>query len=410
MLYFFVFVAGGLAAASALGIWYYSQVMLLARQKRDLKDVALRLNDQALKHQQYSSELENTRLEINDAIGNFEARKVQYDDLRRENDGLKQDLFNLSVQLRKMERDHAALQRSQQEIDQKTNEVASRYLKESVSWIASKLTANNFSSSKQRLINVIEACRGIGFAVPAEREEALVDDLKNGFEELVRAQFAREEQARIRAQIREEERLAREIDRQIQDAEREKAAIQAALERTLALVQDVHSAEVEALRAKLADAEERAERAKSMAQLTKAGHVYVISNIGSFGEGVYKIGMTRRLEPLDRVRELGDASVPFAFDVHMMISCDDAPSLENAIHRELHKQRMNKVNFRKEFFRVDLDSIRKIVEASHGVADYVAEPDAFEYRESLNMGDEDYEFIERTLEPFISDESATSED
>ena len=79
--------------------------------------------------------------------------------------------------------------------------------------------------------------------------------------------------------------------------------------------------------------------------------MYVLSNIGSFGEGVYKIGMTRRLEPQDRVRELGDASVPFPFDVHMMISCDDAPSLENALHRESHKQRVNKVNFRKEFFR-----------------------------------------------------------
>lgn len=410
MVYFVVFLAGALAAASALGIWYYAQIRLLTKQKRELKDVAQRLSEEARSHHQYSAELDNTRCQLNDSIGAFEARKVQYDDLRQENDGLKQDLFNLSVQLRKMERDHAALQGNQEEIDRKTNEVANRYLKENVSWTAAKLTANNFASSKQRLINVIEACRGIGFDVPAEREKELVDDLKNRFEELVRTQFAREEQARIRAQIREEERLAREIDKQIQDAEREKAAIQAALEKTLAQVQDEHSVEVEALRAKLAEAEERAERAKSMAQLTKAGHVYVISNIGSFGEGVYKVGMTRRLEPLDRVRELGDASVPFAFDVHMMISCNDAPSLENAIHRELHKQRLNKVNFRKEFFRADLDSIRMIVEANHGVVDYVAEPDAFEYRESLSMGEDDYEFIERTLEPFMSNETSASED
>lgn len=136
-----------------------------------------------------------------------------------------------------------------------------------------------------------------------------------------------------------------------------------------------------------------------MAELTKAGHVYVISDIGSFGEGVFKIGMTRRLEPMDRVRELGDASVPFPFDVHMMISCDDAPSLENALHREFHKHRVNKVNFRKEFFRIDIESIKQIVEANCGTVDYVADPEAFEYRESLNMNEDDYEFIERTMEP-----------
>ena len=117
----------------------------------------------------------------------------------------------------------------------------------------------------------------------------------------------------------------------------------------------------------------------------------MLSNIGSFGDGVYKIGMTRRLEPHDRVSELSSASVPFPYDVHMMISCDDAPTLENALHRELHKQRVNKVNFRKEFFRADFDSIRKIVESQHGDVEYRAEPEALQYRESMNMPDEDYE-------------------
>jgi hypothetical protein len=115
--------------------------------------------------------------------------------------------------------------------------------------------------------------------------------------------------------------------------------------------------------------------------------------------------MTRRLEPLDRVRELGDASVPFAFDVHMMISCDDAPKLENALHREFHKQRLNRVNFRKEFFRVDLESIRRFVEANHGQVDFVADPAASEYRESLAMTDEDYAFIEQTAESVADEEN-----
>jgi hypothetical protein len=137
--------------------------------------------------------------------------------------------------------------------------------------------------------------------------------------------------------------------------------------------------------------------------MTKSGYVYVISNIGSFGEGVYKIGMSRRLEPMDRVRELGGASVPFPFDVHMMISCDDAPSLENALHRELHKQRLNKVNFRKEFFRVDLELIRNVVETNHGEVDFVADAEALEYHGTLDLAEEDYEFVERVASSMEND-------
>jgi hypothetical protein len=113
-----------------------------------------------------------------------------------------------------------------------------------------------------------------------------------------------------------------------------------------------------------------------MAQQTKAGNVYVISNVGTFGAGVFKVGMTRRLEPLDRIRELGDASVPFPFDVHMMISCEDAPALECALHRALHKSRINRVNPRKEFFRTDLQLIVDVVQEHHGCVDYAADPEA----------------------------------
>lgn len=103
--------------------------------------------------------------------------------------------------------------------------------------------------------------------------------------------------------------------------------------------------------------------------------------------------MTRRLMPLERIRELGDASVPFAFDVHMMISCEDAPSLENSLHRALHTKRLNRVNLRKEFFRVQLDEIRKLVEQHHGTVEYVADPEALEYRESVAMSPEDFAFV-----------------
>ncbi len=398
MTYLVVFLAGAVASASALLIGYFGYVNLLLAEQRRARKWNTRLEAESVDLGQRARELIEKQSQFNETTKAFEAQKIKYDDLVRENGGLKQDCFNLSVQLKKMERDHAILAQRQDEINGKANELAGRYLKENVSWIGDKLNTNNFSTCKQRLLNIIGACRSIGFDVPETQESELVQNLQKDFEQAVKDEFARQEQARIKAQIRDEEKLAREMDKQIKDAEREKAAIQAALEKALKETHDEHSAEVELLKSRLKEAEEKSQRAISQAQLTKAGHVYVLSNIGSFGEGMYKIGMTRRLEPQDRVRELGDASVPFPFDVHMMISCDDAPALENALHRELHKQRVNKVNFRKEFFRVNFDSIRTVVESQHGEVEYHAEPEALQYRESINMSDEDFDFVEHTVE------------
>jgi hypothetical protein len=120
-----------------------------------------------------------------------------------------------------------------------------------------------------------------------------------------------------------------------------------------------------------------------MAQQTKAGHVYIISNIGSFGEDVYKIGMTRRLEPLDRVRELGDSSVPFEFDVHAMIRCDNAPAVEHQLHKQFVLMQVNKTNPRKEFFRLPVDRIHQEVDKLGLQVKWTATAVAREYRETL---------------------------
>jgi hypothetical protein len=144
-------------------------------------------------------------------------------------------------------------------------------------------------------------------------------------------------------------------------------------------------AQIEALEQQLTQAQQLKQRAISQAQLTRSGHVYVISNIGSFGEDVYKIGMTRRLDPLDRVKELGDASVPFQFDVHAVIYCDDAPKLENTLHRLFHHRRVNRINERKEFFRVSLTEIAQAVLANHGEIEFLHEAEAEEYRKTQAM-------------------------
>lgn len=143
---------------------------------------------------------------------------------------------------------------------------------------------------------------------------------------------------------------------------------------------------ITALEAQLAEAEAKEQRAKSMAEQTRRGHVYVISNIGSFGEDIYKIGLTRRLDPLDRVKELGDASVPFSFDVHAMVYVDDAPEMENKLHKRFTNRRVNAINHRKEFFNVDLEEIRQAVhELASPDVEFQMTALAEEYRESRKI-------------------------
>ena len=207
----------------------------------------------------------------------------------------------------------------------------------------------------------------------------------------------REEQRRIKEQIREEEKARREYEKAMRDAAKEEDTIRKAMEKAqqaIAKASEEQKAKYEAqladLEQKLVEAEAKNQRALSMAQQTKSGHVYIISNIGSFGENVYKIGMTRRLEPLDRVRELGDASVPFPFDVHAMIYCEDAPKLETELHRFFVQNQVNKVNPRKEFFRIPISDIKKEVEKREVEVKWTMTALASEYKETLA--------IERSME------------
>lgn len=199
-------------------------------------------------------------------------------------------------------------------------------------------------------------------------------------------QQEKEEQGEIRRQMREEAQFQKELDITIKD----EAKHQKLLDKAKAEASKAIGSELERLNAKIVQLDDelqkahaKAERAKSMAEQTRIGHVYVISNAGSFGEHVYKIGMTRRLEPLDRVRELGDASVPFLFDVHAMICSDDAPALEKSIHRIFEQKRVNMVNNRREFFNVTLDQIKLEVKNLAPNAEFIETAEAREFRESL---------------------------
>jgi hypothetical protein len=200
------------------------------------------------------------------------------------------------------------------------------------------------------------------------------EECKLQYQFTLKKQEEQDEQRLIREQIREEQKAIKEFERAILQAEKEEKMYRDLLHKAreeLGSASDenrlITEQRIAELEQQLAEAEAKEERAKSMAEQTRKGHVYVISNVGSFGENIYKIGLTRRLEPMDRVKELGDASVPFSFDVHAMIYVEDAPALESALHREFTRLRVNAVNLRKEFFRTDLQSIKIAVESIAGI-------------------------------------------
>jgi hypothetical protein len=239
---------------------------------------------------------------------------------------------------------------------------------------------------------------------------ARIEELRWGAAVIELKRKEREEQRRIQEQIREEEKARREYEKAIQEAAKEEAAIKRALEKAqaeMAKANDQERAkyeqEMSELQRRLAEAEVKNQRAISMAQQTRSGNVYIISNIGSFGEDVLKIGMTRRLEPLDRVKELGDASVPFDFDVHAMIRSDDAPSLERELHQKFEQFRLNKVNYRKEFFRLPLQHLRDFVAEKSLEATFTMTAEAREFRETqalVHMSAEDRAKFQTPIEDF----------
>lgn len=200
----------------------------------------------------------------------------------------------------------------------------------------------------------------------------------------------REEQRRLRERIREEERARRDYERAIREAAKEEDTVRKAIEKAQAQLAKAteeqrasFEAQLQELAARLAEAESKNQRALSMAQQTRRGHVYVISNVGSLGDDVLKIGLTRRLDPLDRIRELGDSSVPFDFDVHAMIFSEDAPALEHRLHKHFVMSQVNKVNHRKEFFKATLAHIKAQVDSLGLAAQWTMTAEARQYRETL---------------------------
>lgn len=264
-----------------------------------------------------------------------------------------------------------------------------------------KVRYNNYQQLKHRIEKAFTTINKLGAPQGCEIAKWFLllklEELQLTCEHAMKVQAEKEEQREIKEQMRQEAIAARELERatqQAQDEERRRQIEVAKARRDLEAAELQHKSakEQETLRQRVAELEGRLaeataekERAVSRAQLTRSGHVYVISNIGSFGENIYKIGMTRRLDPMDRVWELGDASVPFDFDVHAIIFTEDAPTLESALHARFADRRLNLINKRKEFFHVSIQEIAAVVREHCGdiLLTEIAQADEFAQSEAM---------------------------
>jgi hypothetical protein len=256
-----------------------------------------------------------------------------------------------------------------------------------------KVTWNNAVRMEERIKKAYEAINALGVVnkirITTDYLNICLSEFRLTYEYETKKQEEKEEQRAIREQMREEERAQRDFEKAQREAVAEQeraekglAAARAELQKATGEHLEAIQSKVQDLEKKVADAQAKQERAVSMAQVTKMGHVYVISNIGSFGDDVFKIGMTRRLDPSDRVQELSGASVPFGFDVHAMIFSDDAPDLETSFHRQFASRRLNLVNMRKEYFRVSLDEISHFAKSKGVSVEFTKLAEAKQFRES----------------------------
>ncbi len=261
--------------------------------------------------------------------------------------------------------------------------------------IVSKVKYTNFDASLDRIYKSAEAISKLGsimnISITSRYINAKVKELCLAFEYQQKKQTEKEELKAARAEQREQAKVQKEIEEQRKKMEKEQTHYQTAYENLSAQL-SLHPdntdllAKKEELESKLSDIDKALTDIDYRQANMKAGYVYIISNIGAFGENIYKIGMTRRLDPQERIDELGDASVPFKFDVHAMIFSDNAPALETALHHAFENRKLNMVNQRREFFNVTLDEIKEVVRKNFDkTVEFIDTPDAEQYRISQKL-------------------------
>lgn len=261
--------------------------------------------------------------------------------------------------------------------------------------VISRVKYNNFDMSVKKIQKSAEAIEKLGkmmsLYITSEYVNTKIDELHLAFEYQQKKQEEKEAQKAARAEMREMARLQKEIEAQKKKIEKEQTHYQTAYEKLLKQLEqtpDENSLLLKKteLENQLKDIDKAIKDIDYREANQRAGYVYIISNIGAFGANIYKIGMTRRLDPQERVDELGDASVPFNFDIHAMIFSDDAPALETALHKAFEDRKLNMVNTRREFFNVSLEEIKEVVKKNFDkTVEFIDVPNAEQYRISQKL-------------------------
>lgn len=266
------------------------------------------------------------------------------------------------------------------------------------SQLINKVNSKNIESMQNKIFKSYEGINKIFETDNVRIPETLLDiklemlDLMHKYQVKIEDEkiIRREERARLKEieqAEKEMEKKLKELDKDIRHHNNEIKKLTMYLNNTdLQVEKELYIEKIRELDQSLKNLNSERENVEDRKDNAQSGFVYIISNIGSFGENVYKIGVTRRLEPMDRINELSSASVPFEFDVHALIFSENAFELKNKLHEYFKKYKVNKVNGRKEFFKVNINEIKDTVLSEHNsTVQFIDEPKAIQYRETLRL-------------------------
>ncbi len=375
---------------------------ILARKASEIEEQTDRIDVLLNEQKSLKARLKDLKNEIGDLQKEavFEYSQLKFDDDTTSSE-LKTEFKMQELKEKELLKSNAALiiekDLSKKELQAQSKQILRSFNSE-ISILMDKLTANNADSIREKLAKSFETLNKIyaidGIALSKELLKLKFDQFDMLCAIKIKEQQEKEQQQAIKEQMKEEERVRREIEAEKKKIEKEEKQFSAEVKKlmdymsktTSEVEKQLYVDKIKELEEKLRILQDDKERVLEREANTRAGFVYIISNIGSFGEDVFKVGMTRRLEPMDRVKELSSASVPFEFDVHAMIFSEDAPGLENMLHSELRDYQVNKVNPRKEFFKVDLNHIAGLVkERFNATTEFTMIAEAQQYRESLKL-------------------------
>lgn len=314
---------------------------------------------------------------------------------------IKNEIALLTLKQKEMIKDNKAFMSSSGSTSKQAKEQIKQITKcftSEVNEIFSKLTLSNIEAQRGKIVKSFESLNKIfsidNVEISKDFLESKLEELTLNYHYILKLKQEEEDRKAEQEVLREEAKVRREIEIQKAKIEKELTQFKNEANKLMGYLnkanndveRQLYLDKIKELEEKVSLLEKDKEDVLNREQNTRAGYVYIISNIGSFGENIYKIGVTRRLEPMDRIRELSSASVPFEFDVHALIFSEDAPHLEAVLHNHFRDKMVNRVNFRKEFFNIDLEEAKKVVLENHNnTVDFTMEAQALEYRQSLEM-------------------------